>query len=73
MNPYRRLVEQYLNSSKDITVDRHGAASVAGKVHDVGDELCVIKRPSGDEGAVYTHIAYRDIRGVSITDWDLDT
>lgn len=72
-DPYRTHLEKL--EGQNVTIHRAGAPNVEGKVQEVTEDGCEIGvKAEGDnpEKIENVFVAYRDIRGVGKTDWDMD-
>ena len=68
-SPYKYHLERL--TGQTVTIDRNGASSVKGSLHEILEAGCVIKQPiDGEEVADYTFVAYGDMRGVTTRDHD---
>lgn len=78
-NPYKYYLDTFLDSDggmpdRPLSIDRNGASTVTGKLVEMDEMGCKIKHSVDfeNQSADETYIAYKDIRGVKHTAWDLD-
>jgi hypothetical protein len=68
-NTLTALTENDENVS--VTVNRSGAPDVTGTIESITEGGCIIATSEGMDLKRSTFIAFRDIRGVSTSGWDM--
>lgn len=70
-DPYRKQLSDLEN--EEVVLHRAGAPDLHGKVAEIQDDGCVIAIKGKDhERILNVFVAYRDLRGVSKEEWDMD-
>lgn len=72
ISPYKNVLEEHVDSGHPVTVHRNGAPDVQGEVEEVNDHVATLSYmdPEHPGGLRRVHVAYEDMRGIEISDWD---
>ncbi len=73
MDPYHKQLKALKKREALVTINRADAKDVIGRVTAVDEHGCAVGVPIGIGTMLTVYVAYRDIRGIASTGWDLDS